>query len=121
MKTRLLMLLSVFMAITSVGWMQAQSITYYKTGSGSGGTGTEQDPIVKISLDEILGDANAKTESDSIVVSLSNGDYCSSRISVQLVFYWAFFLSYLLLSTPSLVISNRLSLHPSHTRYRHKD
>ena len=60
MKTRLLMLLSVFMAITSVGWMQAQSITYYKTGSGSGGTGTEQDPIVKISLDEILGDANAK-------------------------------------------------------------
>ena len=48
MKTRLLMLLSVFMAITSVGWMQAQSITYYKTGSGSGGTGTEQDPIVKI-------------------------------------------------------------------------
>lgn len=40
MKTRLLMLLSVFMAITSVGWMQAQSITYYKTGSGSGGTGS---------------------------------------------------------------------------------
>ena len=78
MKTRLLMLLSVFMAITSVGWMQAQSITYYKTGSGSGGTGTEQDPIVKISLDEILGDANAKTESDSIVVSLSNGDYTAA-------------------------------------------
>lgn len=78
MKTRLLMLLSVFMAITSVGWMQAQSITYYKTGSGSGGTGTEQDPIVKISLDEILRDANAKTESDSIVVSLSNGDYTAA-------------------------------------------
>ena len=78
MKTRLLMWLSVFMAITSVGWMQAQSITYYKTGSGSGGTGTEQDPIVKISLDEILGDANAKTESDSIVVSLSNGDYTAA-------------------------------------------
>ena len=72
------MLLSVFMAITSVGWMQAQSITYYKTGSGSGGTGTEQDPIVKISLDEILRDANAKTESDSIVVSLSNGDYTAA-------------------------------------------
>ncbi len=78
MKTRLFMLLSVFMTITSVGWLQAQDITYYKTGSGSGGIGTIQDPIVKTSLDEILTDANAKTESDSIVVSLSDGDYTAT-------------------------------------------
>ncbi len=55
MKTRLLMLLSVFMAITSGDGCKLNLLLITRLGSGSGGTGTEQDPIVKISLDEILG------------------------------------------------------------------
>ena len=75
MKRRLLMLLSVFMAITSVGWMQAQKISYYGVGNIDGGTGTDQDPFIMTSLDAVLTAANANTESDSIVINLSDGEY----------------------------------------------
>ncbi|WP_425883822.1 YDG domain-containing protein [Parabacteroides sp. ASD2025] len=75
MKRRLLMLLSVFMTITSVGWMQAQKISYYGVGNIDGGTGTDQDPFIMTSLDAVLTAANANTESDSIVINLSDGEY----------------------------------------------
>ena len=78
MKTRLLMLLSVFMAITSVGWMQAQSITYYKTGEWIRRYRNRTRSYCENIVGRNRGDANAKTESDSIVVSLSNGDYTAA-------------------------------------------
>ena len=78
MKTRLLMLLSVFMAITSVGWMQSSIYYLLQDWEWIRRYRNRTRSYCENIVGRNLGDANAKTESDSIVVSLSNGDYTAA-------------------------------------------